>query len=133
MTEWCARHYDAETLRQVFTPCSSLSLLVQKDRLEIAEAAHRQNYGAKPRTLLKVSLDMAVSDPVTAIDSHAALYAAVKHAMPHSQSQQILDQLMLIDSRLAPALTELMSGKGSETSSRAQVQDLLQAMDKASL
>lgn len=101
--------------------------------LEIAEAAHRQNFEAHPRTLLKVSLDLAVSDPSNHVDSHAAVQAAVRHAIPDGRYGALTDQLLLIDGRLAAALEELMSGKGGEPSSRAQVQDLLQALDKTSL
>ena len=106
---------------------------MQKDQLEIAEALHRQNYEAQPKTLLNVSLRLAVSDPISLFDTRGALYAAVQHAMSHCSYEKVVDQLLLVDSRLANQLTELMKGDGGEPSSRAQVQELLQAMDKASL
>ena len=106
---------------------------MQKDQLEIAEALHRQNYEAQPRTLVSVSLRLAVSDPVSLVDTRGALFAAVQHAMPLCPYDKVVDQLMLVDSRLANQLTELMKGDSGEPSTRAQVQELLQAMDKASL
>lgn len=80
-----------------------------------------------------MSLRLAVSDPVSQVDTRGALFAAVQHAMPHCSYEKVIDQLVLVDSRLANQLTELMKGDSGEPSSRAQVQELLQAMDKASI
>lgn len=111
----------------------TVASIMQRDQLEIAEALHKQNYDAQPRTLLNVSLRLAVSDPISLVDTRGALFAAVQHAMQHCPYEKVVDQLMIVDSRLANQLTELMKGDGGESSSRAQVQELLQAMDKASI
>lgn len=101
--------------------------------MEIAEALHRQNYEGQPKTLLNVSLGMAVNDPIAGVDTHEALFAAVKHASVQVPLEKVIDHLTLIDGRLASQLTELSKKGGSEPSSRAQVQELLNAMDKATL